>query len=109
MFYSDSLLNVTQELLDIIDHNDIHYNTVTKLLDLTYDCPKKQWEVQAKRRGFDFEEPTWEPLLVIHEDISDMLRTFLDFFPDQTMVGLARKFLKHHWVERNVAPMSCAD
>ena len=46
-FYADSSLNVTQTLLDTINHNEVHYNTVTKLLDLRYNRTTKQWEVQA--------------------------------------------------------------
>ena len=31
-FFADSQLNITQELLDKINHNDPHYNTVTKFM-----------------------------------------------------------------------------
>ena len=37
-FYADSQLFVTQELLNTIDNNQPHYNTIIKLLDLEYDC-----------------------------------------------------------------------
>ena len=33
-FYAESQLNVTQEILDTIEHEDPYYNIATKLLDL---------------------------------------------------------------------------
>lgn len=33
-FYTDSHLNVTEELLGTIDHNSTYYNTIAKMLDL---------------------------------------------------------------------------
>lgn len=60
-FYADSQLNVTEVLKQTIEHNSSIYNTITKLLDLRYNAEAKHWEVQCKWRGFDLEEPTWEP------------------------------------------------
>lgn len=36
-FYAYSQLNVTEELLDMIDHNSTYYNTITKMLDLRWN------------------------------------------------------------------------
>ena len=88
-FYADSQLNVTQELLDTIDHNDRHYNTVSRLLDLRYNRAKKCYEVQVSWRGFSHEEPTWEPIYNMEEDIPDMLRKFLESYPDKGKVQRA--------------------
>jgi len=93
-FYSDADLDVTEELLDTINHNSPHYNTVVKLLDLAYDRHQRLWKVQAKWRGFDHEEPTWEPLCNMQEDIPDMLATFLNAFGDQDKVQRARRSLE---------------
>ena len=76
-YYADSQLNVTQELMNTIDHNDIHYSVVSKLLGLRYNRSKKYYEVQVKWKGFHHEEPTLESILVLHEDIPDMLNAFL--------------------------------
>jgi len=92
-FYSDADLHLTQELLDTIDHNNPHYNTVVKLLDLAYDRSQRMWKVQAKWRGFDHEEPTWEPIIAMHHDIPDMLDKFLNEFEDQSKVQRARRSL----------------
>jgi len=89
-FYADSQLNVTEELLDTVEHNDPHLQTVTKLLDMRFNDHFERFEVQAKWRGFDEEEPTWEPFANLKEDIPDMLEKFLKKFPDQAMVRRAR-------------------
>ena len=68
---------MTQELLDTIDHNDIHYSVVSKLLGSRYNLSKKYYEVQVKWKVFNYEELTWESILVLHEDIPDMLNAFL--------------------------------
>ncbi len=37
---------------------------------------------QDQVERISYEEPTWEPLANLHEDISDMLQKFLDDYPD---------------------------
>ncbi len=80
-YYADSKLNVTEELCDTVDHNNPVLNTVSKLLDLRYNHATEAWEVKTKWRRFSYEEPTWEPLANLHEDIPDMLQKFLDDLP----------------------------
>jgi hypothetical protein len=75
--------------LDAVAHNDPHLNTVVKLVDLRFNADKEQYEVQSKWRGFDYEDPTWEPLSAMQENIPDMLKKFLDFFPNQGLVSAA--------------------
>jgi len=87
--YSDSHLNVTEELKDSIDHNNPRLNTVTKLLDLRFNQQSEQYEVQAQWRGFSYEEPTWEPFKIMQEDIPKMLNTFLAKFPNKDLVQRA--------------------
>eukprot|EP00173_Palmaria_palmata_P000654 Plantae.Rhodophyta-Palmaria_palmata.ctg13165.p1 GENE.Plantae.Rhodophyta-Palmaria_palmata.ctg13165~~Plantae.Rhodophyta-Palmaria_palmata.ctg13165.p1 ORF type:complete len:337 (-),score=45.86 Plantae.Rhodophyta-Palmaria_palmata.ctg13165:285-1295(-) len=93
-FYADSSLEVTEELLDTIDHKQPRYNTVTKFLDLAYERTDRVWKVQTKWRGFDHEEPTWEPLDVMNDDVPEMLTEFLDAFTDQRKVQRARMSLE---------------
>ena len=82
-YYADTQLNVTQELLDTIAHNDVHYSVVFKFLDLQYNRSKRHYEVQVKWKKFDHEEPTWESIHILHEDIPDMLKLFLEVHNDQ--------------------------
>lgn len=60
-FYADSKLDVTENILDTIFHSNTHYHTVEDLLDLRYSDVLELDEVQVRRRGFDNEDPTWEP------------------------------------------------
>ena len=87
--YADSQLELTEELLDSIDHNDPHYNTVEELLALRFYGPLERYEVQVKWKGFDDEEPTWEPLSVMQEDIPVMLKKFLEDYHDKNLVQAA--------------------
>lgn len=88
--YSDSTLNISQELLDTIDHNEIHYNILENILDLRFNSETGIYEVQAEWRGFDDEDPTWEPVSVIHEDVPDKLSKFFDTHPDKNLVLKAK-------------------
>ena len=89
-FYADSQLEVTEELLRSIDHNDTHYNTVVKLLDLRKNDVTTVFEVRCKWRGFSHEEPTWEPIVNLQQDIPEMLDKFLSSYTDQALVSAAR-------------------
>lgn len=88
--YADSSLNVTEDMLDTVEHNDPHMNTVEELLGLQFNVEKEIYEVRIKWRGFDDEDPTWEPFPVMLEDIPDKLESFLKTYPDQNMVRDAR-------------------
>lgn len=68
---------MTEKLLDTIDHNDIHYNVVTKRLVLRFNTLDNGFVVPCKWKGFAFEEQTWEPLGDMREDVPDMLDKFL--------------------------------
>ena len=83
-------MDVTEELLKTIDSNDTHYNVALEILDLRFSSTLKQWEVQVRWKGFDDDEPTWEPILNIAEDISDMLNAFLDKHHEKANVAKAR-------------------
>ena len=89
-FYSDSKLDITEELLQTVEHNDPHYYTVTQILDLRFNESTKNFEVKCKWRGFSDDEYTWEPFNIIREDIPDMLEKFLQNFSNQKLVNAAR-------------------
>ena len=88
-FFSDHSLNITEELLETIDQNAPHLQTVEELLESRFYEPRQQYEVRVKWVGFDYEELTWEPLAVMQEDILALLRKFLQQYPDQELVAAA--------------------
>ena len=91
--YSDRSLNITEELLETIDNNAPHLQTVEELLELRFNETKAQYEVQVKWVGFEYEEPTWEPLAVLQEDIPALLEKFIQQHRDQVLVASARESL----------------
>ena len=92
-FYSDANLNVTEELLATVEHNEPHFETITKMLGLKYNSDKNQYEVKCKWRNFSHEEPTWEPIQNLYEDVKDMLNSYLENHTDQDLVAAARASL----------------
>lgn len=66
-----------ETLLDTIAHKNTYYDTMEKLLDLRINETSVQYELRARWRGFDDEEPTWEPLSIMLEDIPTMVDEFL--------------------------------
>ena len=79
-----------------INHSTPHYNVVAKLLDLRFNDITKSYEVLTKWKGFDHEDPGWEPFSVLAEDIPDMLDRFLSALPDQALVRKARHSVESH-------------
>ena len=92
-FYSDSQLNVNEELLATVEHNSPHFETVTKMTGLRFNSQKNQYEVQCKWRNFAHEEPTWEPLQNLQEDVPEFLDKFLTSYENQDLVSSARSSL----------------
>ena len=92
-FYADSHLGVTEELKNTIDHNSPHYETITKMMDLRYNKQNKQYEVLCKWRGFSHEEPGWEPLPILKEDVPEMLEKFFRTCEKKSLVNAARASL----------------
>ena len=91
--YAESDLEVTEALLDTIDHNDPHLQTIENILDLRFNRTLERYEVQVKWRGFDYEAPTWEPLDVMHEDVPALLLQFLATCRKKKLVSAARASL----------------
>lgn len=92
-FYADSQLNVSEELLDTIAHNDPHFQTIEQLRDLRFNASSETYEVSVQWKGFDHEEPTWEPLIAIHEDVPDLLSNFFTTFSNKETVRKAKATL----------------
>ena len=100
-FFADDKLDVTEELLTVMDHNDPHYQKVEELLGLRFNAEKGEHEVQVRWVGFEYEDPTWEPLGIMHEDIPDKLSNFLRDYPDEALAKRAREAIapvsaRHH-------------
>lgn len=92
-FYSDADFMVTEQLLKTVENNAPHYETITKMLKLRFNDSKNRYEVQCKWRGFAHEEPGWEPLQILFEDVPDMLNQFLTSYHDQELASAARSSL----------------
>jgi hypothetical protein len=56
-FYADSQLDVTEYIMDTAVHNDPHFQTVVKLLNLRFNPDSAQYEVQAQWRGLTTRNP----------------------------------------------------
>lgn len=89
--YADSSLEVTEELLATIAHNDPHFQKIEKMLDLRYSQDDGCYQVQCKWVGFDYEDPTWEPIEILCEDVPKMLDNFLSKFPKKDLAKKARE------------------
>ena len=88
--YADRSLNISEDLLDTIQHNDPHLQKVANILNLLFNPLLERYEVQVQWQGFDYEDPTWEPFFTMNEDIRDMLEEFMQSHQDQILVDAAR-------------------
>ena len=91
--YSDRHLEITETLKDSIFHNSGSYNIVEEILELRFNQELRQHQVLIRWKGFDDEQPGWEPLDTIAQDIPDFLEKFLDQHSDKDLVAQARKSL----------------
>lgn len=87
--YADSSLEMTETSLDPSAYINPHFNTVEKLLDLHFNEDLSRYEIETQWRGFEYEDPTWEPLTILKEDIPKMLNVFLENFHNQELVAEA--------------------
>ena len=74
-----------------MDNNDPHFQKVEDLLALRFNAETGAYELQVKLRGFDYEDPTWEPFSTMQEDIPYKLTNFLRDYPDQDLARRARE------------------
>jgi hypothetical protein len=91
-FYHDASLDVTAELLEQIAHNDLGYD-VQSIKDLRFDSETKQYQVLVSWLGFESDDDTWEPLLVMHEDVPDKVETLFRHSKKPDLVTNARAAL----------------
>ena len=89
-FYTDAQLDVSEELLDTVAHNNYHLNTVGKLLDIRWTDHKFQYKVCTKWVAFDQEDPTWELLVALQEENPFVLFVFFNSHPEQDLVASAK-------------------
>jgi hypothetical protein len=91
-FYHDSSLDVTTDILAHVAHQNLGYE-VRALRDLSYNSEEKAFYALVSWLGFEEADSTWEPLLVLHEDIPKDVTTFLQDFPDRSLAAQARAVL----------------
>jgi hypothetical protein len=73
-FYSDSSLEVTEELLEYVTNSHDVYQ-VDHLVDIR---PSKDgYEILVQWLGFSEHERSWEPIQQVYEDVPVALKTFL--------------------------------
>ena len=75
MFAASDLM-VTQNLIDHISYVEGGY-LVEALVDCKFDRATKQWFVLVKWVGIDELENSWEPLIVMLEDVPKLVHKFL--------------------------------
>ena len=79
-FYSDSMLNVSDELLKQIAHDGAGYE-IEDVLDVRYDGKKNAWELLISWLGFDDIENSWEPLSDLLKDCPVFIKRQLKALP----------------------------
>jgi hypothetical protein len=73
-FYHDASLDVTAGLLGQIALNELGYD-VQSIKDIRYSSETKQYQVLVSWLGFESDDDTWEPLLLMYDDVSDKVET----------------------------------
>jgi hypothetical protein len=91
-FYHDASLDVSADLLAQIAHNELGYD-VRSIKDIRYDSETREHQVLVSWLVFEDSDENWEPLRVMHEDILDKVRVFLDRSPQRTLVEAALQAL----------------
>jgi hypothetical protein len=89
-FYHDSSLNVTAELIEHVAHNEQGYE-VLALKDLRFDPESKQFMVLVAWKGFEEHDSSWEPILVLSEDVPEKLCSILNTCADTSLAAQARE------------------
>ena len=76
-FYHDSSLNVSEELIAHIAHNEQGYE-VEDIKEIRYSRKEKNFEVRVHWKGFESpQDDTWEELKKMREDVPDIVSRFL--------------------------------
>ena len=88
--YSDSHLNISEQLLDSIAHNVAHLNREEPLLRLRQSPQSESCGVIMNWNDFENEKPTSEPFSNVQEEVSAIPENFLQDYSDQDLVKAAR-------------------
>ena len=72
-FYADDKLNVTEELLAQIAHDDAGYE-IESFGEARKNPKTKQWELSVHWRGFEASADTWEPIFQLYKDVPVFLK-----------------------------------
>ena len=92
-FFCESNLIVSEDLLDAVQHNDPGLQEIDKILHLRFNPILERYELQIKWKGFEYEDPTWEPLSTMQEDVPELLNKFLDGYQNRDLVKAAKDSL----------------
>ncbi|KAE9082795.1 hypothetical protein PF010_g21445 [Phytophthora fragariae] len=93
-FYSDSSLEVSEELLQHVAHNS-EGHVVSKFLRASYDTAAKSYKLLVRWRGLSEQEDSWEPVQVMLEDVPAAVKAFIADHADESIV---RKLADAHGI-----------
>ena len=93
-FYSNSQLNVTGDLIDLISRQGMEYD-IYELSDLKWDEETKTFAIRTSWLGFQDQEDTWEPFQSLLDQIPLMLLKFIDDFGQQDEALFNRLWKQH--------------
>jgi hypothetical protein len=91
-FYHDKLLNVTEDFIEHVAHNQSGFEIDT--MNELRKCPVPLlYEVNVSWRDFSTAEATWKSLTALHEDCLVLLAQLLSKLADQDLATAARHTL----------------
>ncbi len=73
-FYCDKDLDVTLDLKLQITHDEMRYK-VNQILN--HDFMEDEFKLLVSWQGFDKEDATWEPLVVLLEDVPELVKAYI--------------------------------
>ncbi|GMF13784.1 unnamed protein product [Phytophthora lilii] len=92
-FYSDSSLDVSEDLLLHIAHNS-EGHIVDSLLEARYNRTEKRHELKVHWRGLDSIEDSWEPAAALMQDVPVAVKGFVRANANTAAVKTLRKALQ---------------
>lgn len=87
---ADSSLNAAEEFLGAMQRKYPQLQAVEQALRLRFNPGLERCEGQVKRRGFEREEPAWEPCATMLEDIPGVMAAFLGERQSQKLASTAK-------------------
>ncbi|KAK1945593.1 Pro-Pol polyprotein [Phytophthora citrophthora] len=92
-FYSDSSLDVSEDLMLHIAHNS-EGHVVDALLEARYNSMEKRHELKVHWRGLDSIEDSWEPAATLMQDVPAAVKSFVRANSNLVEVKALRKALQ---------------